>query len=295
MSASTADDRFKHEKRFLTRGFPAIRELAPFAEPSMPRTIPLRAALLAMLITVLCHPVFHAAEELAGDALTPAEFARLVEQTSKLVQTALKDRPDDQARNKARTAAVLLAAVAQSGNAGGDAKQRATVRDAALAMADAIKKDQLDDARKGAAALPKLAVNADAQAKALPLLGTHMSFSESMKYFAPDKRGGTGGQRKLDVLGENAQAQKTGVLPRAALTNDLLLLAYTAAVAGDLSRDHNDATVKKDPKAWRRFAEETRSAGLDLAAAVRAQKGDKAWSALNRLNSACFDCHNKFR
>jgi hypothetical protein len=71
-------------------------------------------------------------------------------------------------------------------------------------------------------------------------------------------------------------------------------LAYQAAALGSLSKEHNDDKVKKAPKDWQKHAEETRQAALELAGAIREKKGKSAWTALNRLNSACHDCHTQF-
>jgi hypothetical protein len=256
----------------------------------MTRTFWLRAggaALLGILLAI--GPAPKAAEDKADP-----DFTKLTEQTGKLIQAALKDNPDDKAQQKARTAAVVLAALAQSNANIGDKQRRATVRAAALQVADAIRNGNLDDARKQAAALAQLPADPGAKPAEVPLLGKQVTFREAMELFDLEGAGGTGGEKKLRELCQKDTYRRKKALPEKEMNDDLLVLAYRSAALAELSAVHNDATVKKDPKKWKQYAEEARQASLELAVAVREQKGGPAWTALNRLNSACSGCHSDF-
>ncbi len=225
-------------------------------------------------------------DKAAAGILTDAEFTRLAEQTRLRIESALEGAPDDKVLARARTAAVLLAAVAES-------EHRPATREAALQVAAALRGGKLDDARRLVPILVK--PPADPKPAAGPLLGKQASFVEVMALFAPEVRGGNGGEKKLLALTQDKQAKLKNALSNHVMTDDLLLLAVKLSVLGELSHGHKDEVVQKDPKAWQHFAAETRQAGRDLASAVRDRKGNRAWTALNRLNSACEGCHADFR
>lgn len=258
----------------------------------MTRTVRVSASLALAIVLGCLSAAPRAADDKKPDpGPVDADVSKLAEQTSQLIQTALKGDPDDAAVTKARTAAVVLAAVAQYGT---PSTERAAIRDAALRVAGALRAGKLDDARKQAGELARPAANANAKKEAVPLLGKEVSFHEAMVHFALKGAGGTDGERKLLALGNNKTARQKKEIPAKELNDDLLSLAYRAAALADLSKGHKDATVQKNPKAWAKYAEETRQSALDLAAAVRDKKGEQAWTALNRLNSACYSCHSEF-
>jgi hypothetical protein len=224
--------------------------------------------------------------------LSDAEFDRLVEQSGKIIQDSLKGKPNDMAVEKARTAAIVLAAIAQYSQEAKNATRRREVREVALKVAAALKDDKFEQARADATTLGKPPAAAKAAAL-VPIIDQQISLKDVMHHYSGG-RGGTGGEKKLDDLGENVQARKTGVLPNEKLTDDLILLALKSAAVGELVKDHTDDKVKKAPKLWRDYAEDMRKYGLELAGAVGKKDGKAAWNALNNLNGSCSACHKKF-
>jgi hypothetical protein len=225
--------------------------------------------------------------------LSDADFDRLVDQTGKIIQDSLKGKPDDLAAEKARTAAVVLAAIAQYSQDAKNASRRREVREVALKVAAAVKDDKFDQARTDAATLAKPPAAAKAAAR-VPLIDQQISLTDVMHHYSGG-RGGTGGEKKLDGLADNAQARKTGALPAKELNDDLVLLALRSAAIGELVKDHTDNKVKKAPKLWKEYAEDMRKYGLELAGAAGAKDGKAAWKALNNLNGSCTACHNNFK
>jgi hypothetical protein len=224
--------------------------------------------------------------------LGDTDFDRLVEQTHKTIQDSLKGKPDDLAAEKARTAAIVLAAIAQYSQDAKTASRRREVREVALKVAAALKDDKFDQARADAATLTKPPAAAKAAAL-VPLIDQQISLKDVMHHYSGG-RGGTGGEKKLDALADNAQARKTGALPAKELNDELILLALRSATIGELVKDHSDDKVKKAPDLWKKYAEDMRKQGLELAGAVRAKDGKAAWNALNNLNGSCSACHKKF-
>ncbi|MBY0526124.1 MAG: cytochrome c [Gemmataceae bacterium] len=224
--------------------------------------------------------------------LSDAEFAQLTEQTARLVYDALK-KPDDLAQEKARSAAVLLAAVAQYSQDAANAPRRVPVRDTAFRLSALIKAGKFDDARKLAESLPGLSADEKAKTAAVPIIMKQIEMHEAMRHFGSAKEGGNGAEKRLYDL--QTANQKTRTLPAREMKDDLMLLALRLAVTGELVKDHMDAKVKLKPAVWKQHAEEMRRYSLDLARAVEKKDGAAAYKALGNLNDNCNTCHAKFR
>lgn len=221
-------------------------------------------------------------------ALPDAVYAQLIEPSAKLIQDSLAGEPTRRAAEKARVAALMLAEFAQQNLQGADAAQRASVRDASLHVAGLIRDKKYEEAVQHARRLPKLLVNPAAKKERVKMLGTHMEIDELMGQFRGVQVGGLGIEKLYDQLSAN----KNMTIPALALTEDLQLTALRTAVAAELSREH---TVNMNPKEWLGYAEGMRKSALELADAAAAKNGKAAFAALDRLNTSCNQCHQKYR
>jgi hypothetical protein len=229
---------------------------------------------------------------LGADAPPPllpsAEYPRLVESSVGLIESALAGEPTRRSAEKARVAAVMLAEFAQQDLRGPDARQRATVRDAALQLAALIKDKKYAEAVAQAKRLPSLPPNAAARLERIKLLGPHLDVEELMSQFRTTRLGGLGIEALLDELA----VSKDGKVPTEALTDELRRLAYRTALAAELARDH---LPKENPNEWQTRLGEMRKSAVELAEAAKAKDGKAAFTAVERLNSSCNKCHLKFR
>lgn len=251
-----------------------------------------RAAGAAILTAALCVLTIGSVPGAAADAPQPvlpdSEYALLVEQSAKLITEALAGQPNRRSADKARVAAVMLAEFAQQNLAGADGPQRASVRDAALVIAGLIGDKKFGEAAKEAARLPGLPAKADAKKERVKLVGPHVDVEELMTLFRATKIGGLGIEPLLDRLA----TEKNETISPPNLTDELRLLAYRIAVAGEMMGGH---APKMKVKEWRTQADAMRRSAADLAEAVKAKDGKKSYAALTRLNTSCNQCHKDFR
>ena len=130
----------------------------------------LGAGLLVAAGLVIALPRGIGADDKEAIALD-SEHPRLVEQSTRLIREALKDKPNRRAADKARIAAMLIAASAQQNLAGPDGSRRAALRDAALDLADSIKDEDFAKARQRVQELPGLKRDPQAKKEKVKLLG----------------------------------------------------------------------------------------------------------------------------
>jgi hypothetical protein len=225
--------------------------------------------------------------------LSDADFDRLVDQCGKTITDALKGKPDDSGTDKARTSAMVLAALARYSEAPNNSSRRAAVREVALKVAGALKENDIDLARKHAGSLAK-PPEAPKTSASGPMIGKQITFKEIMHHYSGRSVGGTGGEKKIGDLADNKDLRKAQKLPDKELNDELILLALRSAAVGELIKEHTDAKVKKAPAAWKDYAEEMRKYSLELAKAAKGKDGAAAWKAVDKLNGSCDGCHQKF-
>ena len=221
---------------------------------------------------------------LAADA---ADYPKLLGQTVQIAKEALQGQPDKRSADRARFALLVLAELAQQDLAGPDGAQRATVRDAAIALAARIKAKEYDAARKDLDALATLPAQPSAKKEKTKIIDSLVEIDDVMTLFREPKLGGLGIEAEFDKLG----AAK-GPLPATALDDRLLLFAHLAAVTGAMAEAH---IPDKKQKEWKSYALVMKKTGLELADAVKAKDGKAALAALGRANANCAACHKVFR
>lgn len=224
-----------------------------------------------------------------GPLIPDSDYPKLLKRSVKGIQDALKGgKPSDENIEKAHTTAVLIAAYAQENLDGSDGPQRATVRDAALKAAEAIKAGKYDEALKTVDGLA--ALKADPKAKKEKVkLDEHISFKELMHQFRPEKEGGWGIYGHLYKI----QTAMKPVLPREEVNDKFVMEADQIAVSADLALS---VMPKGKPKDFQTNLETMRAASAELAEALRDKEAAKvAPPVLSKLTTACFGCHKNFR
>lgn len=227
----------------------------------------------------------------ASVPLSDADFGKLVDHTRVLIQDAIKDtKPQANAVKRATIAAQLLAAIAQASQTADNAKNRAAIRGTAFRIVEALDLDKWEQARAEQQKLTANATDDKAAIAPLPIMDKKINLSNVMHHYATGQ-GGAGGEKQLTKL--ESQAVK-GKLPAKAMTDDVIVLALKSAVVGEMIKESTHNKPKKDPKAWKKYADEMRRYSLELADATRAKNGEKALVALGNLNASCSACHEKF-
>lgn len=246
------------------------------------------------LLTCLTLPTAAFVSLLSADAppsvLPDSEYPRLVEFSSGVITDALKDKPDKRNADKARTAALMIAAYAQQNLSGPDGAQRATVRDASLEVAALIKAKEYARAVKQAQALAALKADPSVKREKIKLLGAGLDLDDLMTQFRQPPRGGLGIEGRFEAL----EAMGGSEIPVKEVDEQLVRYAYLTAMAAELSAEHAPEEKDKE-KEWQTYAADMRQHALALAKAARAKDGKTAFRALERLNRSCEKCHKVFR
>jgi hypothetical protein len=231
-----------------------------------------------------------------GSTIPDADYAKVVAHQVKVLTESLKAaataEPLEKKRlaDKAKSTAIILAQAAQDNLSGANAAERATLRDAALAIVKLLpaKDPQFADALKLAEGLEGLKANPAAKKEKIQLLPGHTKLEVIMIPYQPAAKGGQGLEAQLLKL----SFDKKKNIPPAQLADPLLMNAYQSALIAEMTRDHK---VDKDQKKWQELSDDMRRTSLELAAGVRDKDGKAAFAALAKLNESCAVCHKIYR
>jgi hypothetical protein len=205
-----------------------------------------------------------------------------------------KGGPTEEGIEKARTAAAMIAVLAQQNLDGPDGQQRATVRDAALKLMATIKAEKYADAIKQAQALPSLKPDANAKKERIKLVGPHVSYAELMHQFRPLKGGGWAIYGHLQTL----QTKMEPLLPAGEVNEKFVLECYQIATMADAAIRDNYKHKVKDKEVIQHLHDMRKSAA-ELAVVLRGKDKTKAREdappVLSRLTTTCFSCHKTIR
>src|SRR5262249_22306270 len=196
-----------------------------------------------------------------GQLLPDDDYPKMVKYAVKSIQDALKGTPDDVKATKARTAAIMLAAYAQQNLGGADGQQRATVRDAALKLADTIEKKKYADASKQAGAIATVAADPNAK-KEKVAIEKQIPVRDLMNQFNHPPDGGYGIDRQFYAY-RLGMKQK---IPTDELKESLLVMAYQVAITAEMV---NSKTPKSKEKEWDNHSSEVMKGAVMLAEAVK--------------------------
>lgn len=230
-------------------------------------------------------------------------YPKLVDSAIRDIQNALHEltgnilsqQQHENAIQKVRCAAVMLAMYARNGPSTIAVVKRAHLSDVALSLAKTIENGKYAEAKKLADAIQ--AGKLDPKVILQGFKGSSLSIEEVMLQFGSAKVRNQGIVWYLFAL-EGASVQHSAV-PAEEINDQLLLTAYQAAVAAELT---NLFRVNANPagnQKWQKFAEENAQAAQELAVAVQVRQGNSAWIALRKLRDSCTKCHvwvaeNKF-
>lgn len=236
---------------------------------------------------------------IAADGKTPeglpdAEYGKLTDQAIKQVQEAVDGLAAGKVekklilstQTKAKVAAVMIAVFAQNAQNPATAQERATLRDAALKLAEAIGTKKYAEAQKLAAGLKTLQPNPAAKPAPIPIFGSVIELDDLMIQFKPQKLGADGIELKLEELDEIVTKKKE--LPAGELTEELALIGYRCAIVAELIKDHDPG---KNKKKFEAYALDMGKASKQLVKDLKAKDGKAAALSVQKLNKACVDCH----
>jgi hypothetical protein len=207
-------------------------------------------------------------------------------------------------RGKMRNVPLLIAVLTQS-TKDGKADQLAAIRASALAMSEAVEKEEFDVAKARAAALASL--KGDPKADTGPVaLHEKAELIDLMNLLRLRDKGGLGFGLKPTPPASNdgIESRLMGWAKRAPAgaelnkqADDIARAAYVLATISELTEAHTPKKKEgdKDPKDWKQWTDDMREGSLELAAAARAKDKDAIKKAANKLNASCNNCHGVFR
>jgi len=226
--------------------------------------------------------------------LTDAEFTRLVADETKTLNAALSKSDEKKMATKAKVAAIMIAAYAQSNMLGntGKAAQLAGLRDQAIKLSHSIGENKIEEAKSMAAAINPTAPGVAGAKTEAAELHKLLDLDELMTQFKPEQSGGKALEKKI-----KAYMQK-----RAALTadeiKDAIGIAYqTAIIAQFTDAMAPDDSGEKKKSDWVKWSKEMGELGVNAAKLASAAKpDDKAVkAAFKKLDDNCAKCHAIFR
>jgi hypothetical protein len=238
----------------------------------------------------------------------PAEaYKELVARSAKAIDANLAS-PDEDSLKRAQVHAALIAGYTLSAQAPpGDA---AGVRTAALDLATIVtNKAKLNQAKKLASNLAALKGEPGGTAKTDLLAKYPEDVDDLMNLLRTKAKGGegiapalqsnlrlkgalNGIEEKIRELGKKKlKAEKVG--PE---SEELALLGYKVAVVAELAELHPAPRKGKGTaKDWHQLAGQMRDAAVDMAGAATKKDAEGIFTAANKLNSSCNQCHSLFR
>ncbi len=218
--------------------------------------------------------------------LDDADTKAVMEFNAKVLQDTLSQQKLTRAlKMRASTAAKMIALTAQSGR-GAQTAQLATIRDAALKIAEQIDNDKIDDARAQAKDLLSIKPDENAKLGALKVIDTKARLEDIMNQFASDRVGGLDIENKLDEWDEKGLPAKLGEV--AAISNQLHIVF-------DAVKDHTADQKHGTQKQWDNFVDEAKKQAKELGDAARKDDKPATRKALTAMNKACEDCHKVFK
>ena len=221
--------------------------------------------------------------------LPDADYPKMLQRNVKSIQAVLKGSPGEALQEKARTDAVMIAAYAQQNLEGSDGQQRATVRDAALKVADLIKAKKFAEAAKLAGDLVQAKGRPSAKKEKLKLMDKYITYTDLMHQFRLPTDGGWGIFGHLQQLQTNEDYL---VMPRQEINEKFILEIYQVVVTANLAHQHMH---KGGPKEWDQYSTELQKFAIDLAETLKTKDTKAAPVALSKMTTTCFNCHKTLK
>jgi hypothetical protein len=241
----------------------------------------------------------------------PADaFKELLEQEAKNLKNCLKGKVEEETLNRAKLAAVMIAALSQSAEKG---VKIAAEHDAALQMAKLLQdKDKIPQARRIADLLTSGKL--PSPRNGLVVVNMKKLFGGEvlaiMDHLRTKAKGGDGIHEALQTnirlkgalngIEEKVRSLAMKKLTDAAMKKsaaEMVLFGYRLAVFAEVTDDFVPAQKigKKDPKVWHELSRQMRDSALEMAQASKKKDAAAVFDAGNRLNTSCNQCHSVFR
>jgi hypothetical protein len=225
------------------------------------------------------------------DAYKPAlpveDYAKLTESDIKSLKDVLGSKLDKKGIKKAKAAAMMVALYAQAQVAKGDVEKGA-LRDAAVAVYDAVAAGKADEAKKLADGLAT--VKGKGKEGLIPL-HKHMGFelADLMSQFGRSTTGGLDLEKNLVGYAKKTPTAKPDLEKVAAeLAKIAAIGQYTQLMPPTFSGG------MKTKANWDKWSIEMTQGAAEATAVAKGGKGDLK-KALGRTEKSCSDCHNVFR
>jgi cytochrome c556 len=229
---------------------------------------------------------------LKGKELLPnVDLVKTIEASVKTMQSATKSASEFSQKSKAlENEAYTLAIVVQAGRENDElAKKASALTDAALALAEAAKKKDFNEAKKQVALIAdfkKMAGSDKTDAvnlgKTVPLKNLMMQVRDVDQEL-----------KKATRLNAAAWNQKGKAEEISLHTNRMV--ALTLAMLQHTPETDPDAKKGQTSKVWKESSQDTQDACLTLASAARAKKPDDFKKAYMVMDKACTKCHEVYR
>jgi cytochrome c556 len=215
-----------------------------------------------------------------------ADTKAVMEFNAKVLQDTLSQQKLTRAlKLRAATAARMIALTAQSGR-GAQTAQLATIRDAALKIAEDIDADNIANAKAQAKDLLSIKPDENAKLGAIKVIDKKARLEDIMNQFASDRVGGLEIDNKLDDWDSKGLPDKLGEV--AAVSNQLY-------VVFDAVKDHTADLKLGTQKQWDNFVDQAKKQAQELGDAARKDDKPATKKALASMNKACEDCHKVFK
>jgi hypothetical protein len=263
------------------------------------------AAVAAGMVGVFSIPQDVAAADtnLDGDwktVLPEPEMLRIVEDSVKYLQDATKSATEMRTKAKpAENRAYVLVICAQGGlNGDGDMPRKSAVlRDAALTLAQAIKKQDLPGAKKQVEMLAKfksMKPDGDAKGDAIDL-GKTIPIENLMKEVTEtDKKLQEYKRLSASAFTAKGKPEEIATMSHKMATLTMAITAHVPEKDPDPKEKDKDK-LKQTRKLWLESTAECREATLEMAAAAKAKKAKDFKDGYAKMDSACMKCHEAFR
>ncbi|VTS02105.1 cytochrome c [Tuwongella immobilis] len=233
-----------------------------------------------------------ASDRARAAAVATSDFQAAVESEISYLKKRLGEPKADKALPTLKTAAFIIAHLAQNQIAAktGDAKQLATLRDAALEVAAAVNKKDLATATKLASGL-SVDIKASASANPAPvtLVGLHdFELHTLMSPFRIERANGRGYEKAVRDFAKSVKNVDE------AISLGVKLEAYAELTAAMAPDDEGSMKTKAN---WVKWSNEMKKNATDAVAALKKGKaGEKtAAASFKKLDASCTACHNVFR
>ena len=229
-------------------------------------------------------------DEIWKPFLPEAELSKVVEDEVKIIQKELgKPKPDEK---KIRASALVIALAAQDCKDRREPLQLTVLQSSAMLLvknAGTYDSDSMKKVVERIANYTKQKSAPTAEPGRIDLKKFVEELGDAMVIFDKPDKGGEGLERDLLILGQ----RKKPFTP-AEMSDKVLIMADKAALIAQVARAFDDLG-KNQKTDWLKWSDQMRQGAIDLAGAVKAKNNKGMKTAVNKLYSACVDCHGKFR